>query len=289
MFFFSSRRRHTRCALVTGVQTCALPIYVLGGRAMEIVHDDDDLKRYMREAVQVSNDSPVLLDRFLNNAIEVDVDALADGKDVVIGGIMEHIEEAGVHSGDSACSLPAHSLPKKVQDDIRTQIVKLAKALKVVGLMNTQFAVQDGKVYLLEVNPRASRTSPFVSKATGRPLAKIAARCMAGQSLKSQGVTSEILPKYFSVKESVFPFAKFPGVDPLLGPEMRSTGEVMGTGKHFGEAFNKALLAAGMTVPRSGTTFISVRAQDTKKAVELARLVAGQGFKVVGRHGTDRK
>ncbi|HEY9546769.1 MAG TPA: carbamoyl-phosphate synthase large subunit, partial [Solimonas sp.] len=282
----TSEKQALNVAAKVGYPLVVRPSYVLGGRAMEIVHDDDDLKRYMREAVQVSNDSPVLLDRFLNNAIEVDVDALADGKDVVIGGIMEHIEEAGVHSGDSACSLPAHSLPKKVQDDIRTQIVKLAKALKVVGLMNTQFAVQDGKVYLLEVNPRASRTSPFVSKATGRPLAKIAARCMAGQSLKSQGVTSEILPKYFSVKESVFPFAKFPGVDPLLGPEMRSTGEVMGTGKHFGEAFNKALLAAGMTVPRSGTTFISVRDQDKKKAVELARLVAGKGFKVVATHGT---
>jgi carbamoyl-phosphate synthase large subunit len=266
------------------------PSYVLGGRAMEIVHDDEDLQRYMREAVKVSNDSPVLLDRFLNDAIEVDVDALADGRDVVIGGIMEHIEEAGVHSGDSACSLPAHSLPKKVLDDIRSQIVKLAKALNVVGLMNTQFAVQgkgqDARVFLLEVNPRASRTSPFVSKATGRPLAKIAARCMVGQSLKSQGVTSEIVPKYYSVKESVFPFAKFPGVDPLLGPEMRSTGEVMGTGKHFGEAFNKALLAAGMTVPRSGTTFISVRDQDKKKAVELARLVTSKGFKVVATHGT---
>ncbi|NGY06135.1 carbamoyl-phosphate synthase large subunit [Solimonas terrae] len=282
----TSEKQALNVAAKVGYPLVVRPSYVLGGRAMEIVHDDDDLKRYMREAVQVSNDSPVLLDRFLNNAVEVDVDALADGKDVVIGGIMEHIEEAGVHSGDSACSLPAHSLPKKVLEEIRTQIVKLARALNVVGLMNTQFAVQDGKVYLLEVNPRASRTSPFVSKAIGRPLAKIAARCMAGQSLKSQGVTSEIVPKYYSVKESVFPFAKFPGVDPLLGPEMRSTGEVMGTGKHFGEAFNKALLAAGMTVPRSGTTFISVRDQDKKKAVELARLVTGKGFKVVATHGT---
>jgi carbamoyl-phosphate synthase large subunit len=232
----------------------------------------------------------VLLDRFLNNAIEVDVDALSDGKDVVIGGIMELIEEAGVHSGDSSCSLPAHSLSRKVQDEIRDQIFKLAKALKVIGLMNAQFAVQGDKgkekVYLLEVNPRASRTSPFVSKATGRPLAKIAARCMAGQSLKSQGVVKEIIPPYFSVKESVFPFNKFPSVDPLLGPEMKSTGEVMGSGASFGEAFNKALLAGGMTVPRSGTAFISVRENDKPKAVELAKLLTGKGFKVVATHGT---
>jgi carbamoyl-phosphate synthase large subunit len=262
------------------------PSYVLGGRAMEIVHDDDDLKRYMTEAVKVSNDSPVLLDRFLENAIEVDVDALADGKEVVIGGIMEHIEQAGVHSGDSACSLPAHSLSRKVQDEIRSQIFKLARALKVVGLMNAQFALQGEIVYLLEVNPRASRTSPFVSKATGRPLAKIAARCMAGRSLAEQGVTSELQPPYYSVKESVFPFAKFPGVDPLLGPEMRSTGEVMGSGRHFGEAFNKALLAAGMAVPSAGTAFISVRDADKGKAVELARLLIAKGFRVVATHGT---
>jgi len=262
------------------------PSYVLGGRAMEIVYDDEDLQRYMREAVTVSNDSPVLLDRFLNDAIEVDVDALCDGTDVVIGGIMEHIEEAGVHSGDSACSLPAHSLSKKVQDDIRKQIVKLAKALNVVGLMNTQFAVQGDLVYLLEVNPRASRTSPFVSKATGRPLAKIAARCMAGQSLKSQGVIKEIIPRYFSVKEAVFPFNKFPSVDPLLGPEMRSTGEVMGVGAHFGEAFHKAMLAQGMNIPRSGTAFISVRDTDKRKAVQLARILVEKGFRVVATHGT---
>ncbi|MGH8461411.1 MAG: carbamoyl-phosphate synthase large subunit [Stenotrophobium sp.] len=262
------------------------PSYVLGGRAMEIVHDVDDLTRYMTEAVKVSNESPVLLDRFLNNAIEVDVDALADGTDVVIGGIMEHIEEAGVHSGDSACSLPAYSLPQRVQDDIREQMVKLAKALKVVGLMNAQFAVQGETVYLLEVNPRASRTSPFVSKATGRPLAKIAARCMAGISLREQGITGEVIPPYYSVKESVFPFNKFPSVDPLLGPEMRSTGEVMGVGNHFGEAFNKALLAAGMTVPRAGTAFISVRESDKPKAIELARILSGRGFRVLATHGT---
>jgi carbamoyl-phosphate synthase large subunit len=262
------------------------PSYVLGGRAMEIVHDDEDLTRYMTEAVKVSNDSPVLLDRFLNNAIEVDVDALSDGERVVIGGVMEHIEEAGVHSGDSACSLPPYSLPKSVVDEIRSQMEKLARALNVVGLMNAQFAVQDTTVYLLEVNPRASRTSPFVSKATGRPLAKIAARCMAGQSLASQGVTSEIIPPYFSVKESVFPFGKFPGVDPLLGPEMRSTGEVMGVGAHFGEAFNKALLAAGMIVPRQGTAFISVRDSDKAKAIELAKLLAAKNFRVTATHGT---
>ena len=262
------------------------PSYVLGGRAMEIVRDDEDLTRYMSEAVQVSNDSPVLLDRFLDDAIEVDVDALADGSDVVIGGIMEHIEEAGVHSGDSACSLPAYSLPKKIQDEIRSQIDKLARALDVVGLMNTQFAVQRGKVYLLEVNPRASRTAPFVSKATGRPLAKIAARAMVGQSLKGQGVTEEIVPSYFSVKESVFPFAKFPGVDPLLGPEMRSTGEVMGSGAHFGEAFAKALASAGMTVPSNGSAFISVRDVDKSKAIELAKVLSAKGFRVLATHGT---
>jgi carbamoyl-phosphate synthase large subunit len=216
----------------------------------------------------------------------VDVDALSDGKDVVIGGIMEHIEEAGVHSGDSACSLPAHSLPKNVLDDIRAQVDKLARALKVCGLMNTQFAVQDGKVYLLEVNPRASRTAPFVSKATGRPLAKIAARCMAGVSLREQGVTTEILPKYFSVKESVFPFNKFPGVDPLLGPEMRSTGEVMGVGAHFGEAFAKALAGSGMIVPAGGTAFVSVRDEDKARAIELSRVLRTKGFRVVATRGT---
>jgi carbamoyl-phosphate synthase large subunit len=265
------------------------PSYVLGGRAMEIVHDDADLSRYMTEAVKVSNDSPVLLDRFLDDAIEVDVDALADGTGaVVIGGIMEHIEQAGVHSGDSACSLPAYTLSARVQDDIREQMFKLARALNVCGLMNAQFALQGETVYLLEVNPRASRTSPFVSKAIGRPLAKIAARCMAGQTLASQGITREIVPSYYSVKESVFPFAKFPGVDPLLGPEMRSTGEVMGAGKHFGEAFNKALLAAGMTLPSGGTAFVSVREADKAKAVDLARLLVAKGFRVVATEGTAR-
>jgi carbamoyl-phosphate synthase large subunit len=262
------------------------PSYVLGGRAMEIVHDDDDLKRYMTEAVQVSNDAPVLLDRFLNDAIEVDVDALADGETVVIGGIMEHIEEAGVHSGDSSCALPAHSLPAATLDVIRDQIDRLARALKVVGLMNAQFAVQGDQVYLLEVNPRASRTSPFVSKAIGRPLAKIAARAMAGTSLVAQGITDEIVPPYCSVKEAVFPFAKFPGVDPLLGPEMRSTGEVMGVGQSFGEAFNKALLAAGVEVPPTGTVLVSVRGPDKRKAVELGGLLVDLGFSLVATHGT---
>ena len=270
-----------------GYPSVVRPSYVLGGRAMEIVHDDADLTRYIREAVQVSNDSPVLIDRFLDDAIEVDVDALADDTGaVVIGGIMEHIEQAGVHSGDSACSLPAHSLSAEVLDEIRSQTVKLAKALNVRGLMNIQFAVQASKVFLLEVNPRASRTSPFVSKATGRPLAKIAARCMAGQSLASQGVTAELLPQHYSVKESVFPFSKFPGVDPLLGPEMKSTGEVMGVGASFGEAFNKALLAAGMVVPEAGTAFISVREQDKPRSVELGRALVAKGFRVVATVGT---
>ena len=268
-------------AAEVGYPLVVRPSYVLGGRAMEIVHDDDDLKRYMTEAVQVSNDAPVLLDHFLNDAIEVDVDALADGETVVIGGIMQHIEEAGVHSGDSSCALPAHSLPAATLDVIRTQIDQLARALKVVGLMNAQFAVQGEQVFLLEVNPRASRTSPF-----GRPLAKIAARAMAGKSLVAQGITEEIIPPYCSVKEAVFPFAKFPGVDPLLGPEMRSTGEVMGVGQHFGEAFNKALLAAGMEMPSSGKALISVRGPDKRKAVELGQLLTRHGFTLAATHGT---
>jgi carbamoyl-phosphate synthase large subunit len=262
------------------------PSYVLGGRAMEIVHDDEDLKRYMREAVQVSNDAPVLLDRFLNNAVEVDVDAIGDGSEVFIGGIMEHIEEAGVHSGDSACSLPPYSLGAEVQARLREQVRQMAQALKVVGLMNTQFAIQDGEIYVLEVNPRASRTVPFVSKATGLPLAKIAARCMVGKSLKAQGVGGERVPPYYSVKESVFPFIKFPGVDPLLGPEMKSTGEVMGVGRQFGEAYAKALLATGMRMPASGTAFISVRDSDKPGAVELARELARSGFRILATAGT---
>ncbi len=262
------------------------PSYVLGGRAMEIVHAREDLDRYMREAVKVSEDAPVLLDRFLSDASEVDVDAISDGKEVIIGGIMEHIEEAGVHSGDSACSLPPYSLSKKIQDELRRQTVVLAKALKVKGLMNIQFAVKDGDIYVLEVNPRASRTVPYVSKATGRPLAKIAARCMVGQSLKQQGVRGEIVPDYYSVKEAVFPFVKFPGVDTMLGPEMKSTGEVMGVGRSFGEAFSKSQIAAGAEIPRGGRIFISVRDADQKGVVEVARYFAGNGFEVVATRGT---
>jgi carbamoyl-phosphate synthase large subunit len=262
------------------------PSYVLGGRAMEVVHAREDLERYMREAVRVSEDSPVLLDRFLNDATEVDVDAVSDGKQVVIGGIMEHIEEAGVHSGDSACSLPPFSLPKKIQDELRLQTVKMAKALKVIGLMNVQFAIQKGNVYVLEVNPRASRTVPYVSKATGRPLAKIAARCMVGQSLKKQGVLEEIVPAYYSVKEAVFPFIKFPGVDTILGPEMKSTGEVMGVGRSFGEAFTKSQMAAGSPIPASGRMFISVRDADQKGVVAVARYFSQNGFEILATRGT---
>jgi len=266
------------------------PSYVLGGRAMEIVHEQKDLERYMREAVKVSNDSPVLLDRFLNDATEVDVDALSDGKQVIIGGIMEHIEQAGVHSGDSACSLPPFTLSKEIQDEMRRQTEMMAKGLNVVGLMNVQFAIQgqgaDAVVYVLEVNPRASRTVPFVSKATGLPLAKVAARCMAGRSLADQGVTKEVIPPYFSVKEAVFPFNKFPGVDTILGPEMKSTGEVMGVGRTFGEAFIKSQLAGGTKLPKSGKVFISVKPADKVKAVEVAKELHELGFTIVATKGT---
>jgi carbamoyl-phosphate synthase large subunit len=262
------------------------PSYVLGGRAMEIVYGEEDLKRYMREAVQVSNDSPVLLDRFLNDAIEVDVDAICDGKDVLIGGIMEHIEEAGVHSGDSACSLPPYTLSADIQDRMREQMRQMALELKVVGLMNTQFAIKDDDIYLLEVNPRASRTVPFVSKATGVQLAKIAARCMAGVSLAEQGVTREKIPGYFAVKEAVFPFIKFPGVDTVLGPEMKSTGEVMGSGITFGEAFAKALSAGGMELPTGGRALLSVRKADRERATAVARSLHALGFELYATHGT---
>jgi carbamoyl-phosphate synthase large subunit len=262
------------------------PSYVLGGRAMEIVHAETDLERYMRDAVKVSNDSPVLLDRFLNDATEVDVDALSDGKRVLIGGIMEHIEQAGVHSGDSACSLPPFSLEPAIQDELRRQTALMAGALGVVGLMNVQYAIQGGDVYVLEVNPRASRTVPFVSKATGLPLAKIAARCMVGASLDAQGIAGEVVPPYYSVKEAVFPFIKFPGVDTILGPEMKSTGEVMGVGTSFGEAFVKSQLAAGVTLPAGGTAFISVRDVDKPAAIEVARELAGRGFALVATRGT---
>ena len=262
------------------------PSYVLGGRAMEIVHEQTDLERYMREAVKVSNDSPVLLDRFLNDAIEIDVDCLCDGQEVFIGGVMEHIEQAGVHSGDSACSLPPFSLSTEMTTEIKRQTALMARALNVSGLMNVQFAVQKGDVYVLEVNPRASRTVPFVSKATGLQLAKIAARAMAGKTLAAQGITKEVVPHYFSVKEAVFPFVKFPGVDTILGPEMKSTGEVMGVGVTFGEAFVKSQMAASVNLPESGTVFISVKNQDKPKAVEVARGLHGLGFKVVATRGT---
>ena len=262
------------------------PSYVLGGRAMEIVYKQSDLERYMREAVKVSNDSPVLLDHFLTDAIEVDVDAVSDGIEVVIGGVMEHIEEAGVHSGDSACSLPPFSLPADLQDELRRQTVAMARALKVVGLINVQFAIQESTVYVLEVNPRASRTVPFVSKATGVPLAKVAARCMAGSTLAAQGVGGEIVPPYYSVKEAVFPFIKFPGADTILGPEMKSTGEVMGVGASFGEAFVKSQMAAGEKLPSAGKVFVSVRDADKPRTVEIARTLARLGFTLVATRGT---
>jgi carbamoyl-phosphate synthase large subunit len=259
---------------------------VLGGRAMEIVFNEDDLRAYMGSAVQVSNDSPVLLDRFLDVAIEVDVDAVCDGVDVLIGGIMEHVEQAGVHSGDSSCSLPPNSLSAEVQDELREQTRRLARALNVIGLMNIQFAIQGGTIYVLEVNPRASRTVPFVSKATGLPLAKVAARVMAGRKLKDLGATVERIPKYFSVKEAVFPFAKFPEADPILGPEMKSTGEVMGTGRTFGEAYAKSQTASGVQLPRTGVCLISVRERDKEGVVQLARRVLAHGFEIVATSGT---
>ncbi|MGX5658481.1 carbamoyl-phosphate synthase large subunit [Castellaniella ginsengisoli] len=262
------------------------PSYVLGGRAMEIVHEPQDLERYMREAVKVSNDSPVLLDHFLNNATEVDVDCLADGEQVIIGGVMEHIEQAGVHSGDSACSLPPYSLSPEIVTEIERQTALMARALNVKGLMNVQFAIQDGDVYVLEVNPRASRTVPYVSKATGRQLAKIAARVMAGRSLAAQGIASIPAPTRYCVKEAVFPFVKFPGVDTILGPEMKSTGEVMGVGETFGEAFVKSQIAAGVWLPESGRVFISVRDQDKPRAVEVARGLAAMGFQLIATRGT---
>ena len=271
------------------------PSYVLGGRAMEIVHGDKDLQRYMREAVRVSEKSPVLLDRFLDDAIEVDVDCICDGQEVMIGAIMEHIEAAGIHSGDSACSLPPYSLPAALQDEMRRQTAAMARALKVVGLMNVQYAIQgegeDAVVYVLEVNPRASRTVPFVSKATGQPLAKIAARCMVGQKLAAQktpggGRPHEVVPPYFAVKEAVFPFNKFPGVDTILGPEMRSTGEVMGVGRDFAEAMLKSQLGAGSRLPRSGTVVITVKNADKARAVDVARDLVALGFTVVATKGT---
>jgi carbamoyl-phosphate synthase large subunit len=262
------------------------PSYVLGGRAMEIVFQEEDLRTYMNTAVQVSNDSPVLLDRFLDVAIEVDVDAICDGTDVLIGGIMEHVEQAGVHSGDSSCSLPPNSLSREVQDELREQTRKLARALNVIGLMNIQFAIQAGKIYVLEVNPRASRTVPFVGKATGVPIAKIAARVMAGKTLKEMGALIEHVPSFFSVKEAVFPFNKFPEADPILGPEMKSTGEVMGTGRTFGEAYAKSQSASGVILPRGGVCLISVRERDKGGVVALAQRLVAYGFQIVATTGT---
>jgi carbamoyl-phosphate synthase large subunit len=276
-----------RLALEIGYPLVVRPSYVLGGRAMEIVQEQSQLERYMREAVKVSNESPVLLDRFLNDALEVDVDALCDNTgDVIIGGIMEHVEQAGVHSGDSACSLPPYSLSAKLQDELRDQTKQMARALGVVGLMNVQFAIQGETVYVLEVNPRASRTVPFVSKACGLQLAKVAARCMIGTSLKSQGVTREIVPPFYSVKEAVFPFIKFPGVDTILGPEMKSTGEVMGVGATFAEAFLKSQLGASTKLPEGGRAFISVRKEDYLKVVEVAQALHQLGFSLVATKGT---
>ena len=274
------------CANDIGYPLVVRPSYVLGGRAMEIVFNDEDLKRYMREAVSVSNESPVLLDRFLDDAIEMDVDAICDGHRVLIGGLMQHIEQAGVHSGDSACSIPPYDLSPALQDKIREQVRLLANSLGVVGLMNTQFAIKGDDIYILEVNPRASRTAPFVSKATGYPLAKIAARCMVGKTLDEQGVMQERIPEYYSVKEAVFPFIKFPGVDPLLGPEMKSTGEVMGVGKTFGEAYAKAQRAASVRLPQSGNVFISIRQSDRVKVLPIARDLLAKGFKLVATRGT---
>ncbi|MBS0610873.1 MAG: carbamoyl-phosphate synthase large subunit, partial [Proteobacteria bacterium] len=278
-------------AAALGYPLVVRPSYVLGGRAMEIVHEQRDLERYMREAVKVSNDSPVLLDRFLSNAIECDVDCVRDATGAVfIGGVMEHIEQAGVHSGDSACSLPPYYLKADTVAEIKRQTTAMAHGLNVVGLMNVQFAIQETDagdvIYVLEVNPRASRTVPFVSKATGIQLAKVAARCMAGQSLAEQGIAKEVTPPYFSVKEAVFPFVKFPGVDTILGPEMKSTGEVMGVGTTFGEAFVKSQLGAGTRLPRSGKVFLTVKNADKQRAVAIARDLAAMGFELLATKGT---
>ncbi|MBA3731865.1 MAG: carbamoyl-phosphate synthase large subunit, partial [Gammaproteobacteria bacterium] len=279
-----------RLAEEIGYPVVVRPSYVLGGRAMEIVYDETELRRYMRDAVSVSNDAPVLLDRFLDDAIEVDIDAVCDGtgddKDIYIGGVMQHIEQAGVHSGDSACSLPPYSLSADLQRQLREQVRAMARELKVVGLMNTQFAIQGDNIFIIEVNPRASRTVPFVSKAIGLPLAKIGARCMAGRSLKSQDVGEEFDPEYFSIKEAVFPFIKFQGVDPILGPEMKSTGEVMGVGRSFGEAFAKSQIAAGVDLPDMGMAFISVRDEDKQGVVDIARELIDIGFIIVATRGT---
>ncbi|MEX1993778.1 MAG: carbamoyl-phosphate synthase large subunit, partial [Steroidobacteraceae bacterium] len=278
--------RAIELAREVGFPLIVRPSYVLGGRAMEIVYEEEDLRQYMREAVKVSHESPVLLDRFLDLAIEVDVDAISDGHDVLIGGIMEHVEQAGVHSGDSSCSLPPTSLTQETQDELRDQTRRMAQALNVVGLMNVQFAIQNGIVYVLEVNPRASRTVPFVSKATGRPLAKIAARVMAGRTLAELNALVECVPPYYSVKEAVFPFGKFPESDPILGPEMKSTGEVMGTGRTFGEAYAKSQSASGVRLPTGGVCLLSVRDRDKESAVVIAQRLSQRGFEIIATQGT---
>ena len=284
----TARNRDEALAMAddVGYPLIVRPSYVLGGRAMEVVHNEEDLAMYMDAAIDVSNDSPVLLDRFLDLAIEVDVDAVCDGERVLIGGIMEHIEQAGVHSGDSGCSLPPISLDAKMQETLTEQVIKLAKGLNVIGLMNTQFAIQNDIVYVLEVNPRASRTIPFVSKSTGVPLAKIASRVMIGESLEAQGYVDQRVPPYYSVKESVFPFERFTGADPILGPEMKSTGEVMGIGRSFGEAYAKAQLASGVVLPRQGAALLSVRDCDKDAAVGLAKILVDRGFDIIATHGT---
>ena len=284
----TARNRDEALAMAddVGYPLIVRPSYVLGGRAMEVVHNEEDLAMYMDAAIDVSNDSPVLLDRFLDLAIEVDVDAVCDGERVLIGGIMEHIEQAGVHSGDSGCSLPPISLDAEMQETLTEQVIKLAKGLNVIGLMNTQFAIQNDIVYVLEVNPRGSRTIPFVSKSTGVPLAKIASRVMIGESLEAQGYVDQRVPPYYSVKESVFPFERFTGADPILGPEMKSTGEVMGIGRSFGEAYAKAQLASGVVLPRQGAALLSVRDCDKDAAVGLAKILVDRGFDIIATHGT---
>jgi carbamoyl-phosphate synthase large subunit len=271
-----------------GYPVVVRPSYVLGGRAMEIVYDVENLQRYMKTAVLVSPEHPILIDKFLDEAIEIDVDALCDGREAVIGGIMEHIEEAGIHSGDSACSLPPYSISAEIAAEIKRQTKLMALELNVKGLMNVQFAVKDGTIYILEVNPRASRTAPFVSKATGRPLAKIAARIMAGKTLRELGITEELEPQHVAVKESVFPFVKFPGVDTILGPEMKSTGEVMGIDMSFEIAFAKSQIGGGTNLPRAGTVFVSVRDADKARILPSVKLLAALGFKTIATSGTQR-
>ncbi|MGY8862969.1 MAG: carbamoyl-phosphate synthase large subunit, partial [Pseudomonadales bacterium] len=283
-----SEEEAVRAAEKIGYPLVVRPSYVLGGRAMEIVHEETDLKRYMHEAVKVSHDSPVLLDRFLSNAVEVDIDVVCDGEQVVIGAIMQHIEQAGIHSGDSACSLPPYDLPEDVQDAMRDQVKRMALELGVIGLMNTQLAWQDGEIYVIEVNPRASRTVPFVSKCIGVSLADIGAQVMAGKSLADIGFTKEIIPGYSSVKEAVFPFNKFPGVDPILSPEMKSTGEVMGIGNTFAEAFAKAHIGTGQSMPVAGKAFVSVREVDKPACLKLATGLINLGFTLVATSGTQK-